>query len=727
MAGTELDRLYYTIDADLAPYNAKMRGLSDTAQQAGGTIKKHLEDAGGGAEKLHRGIEVSRRELLYFGREIATGDMARIPSTLVLIGSHLAGITSEAIIMGAAIIGPFALMATSAVQAEKAFDRVALSIAATGSAAGMTKGQMIDLAYGLDKTSNLSNRGALDTLSILGAHGNIRGGANLSMAGQASDAYSKISGLGVDKSADAIEKMLANPGKAAEELQQQFKLLTNQQVEHIQKLQEEGHYADAQEELSKALIARGKDVEDSMWSMSKAFDGFTKKLSDWWFNTGAMFAGGSQGTGQRYQQAMTEAGRMQWALGQHARGITPGMVQGAWQNAGNLHYQDRLEQKRASDAQAQADKDQQERTSRDPAHLELMRYGDEARVAGASPRNRNMMRARLDARRGYLSNLNNPESAGLAGGIESAQVGAAQAQQNATRKENLTLANQAADAEEKLASAQRIGALAASQQNNTNKAHTEWLKGAIDNEAAYAAALNRSTQAQLLTNSSKQGAKEAGAVESLRLENSLMGINSDVRARELAELKTKNELIDEGVDLTTKAGQEELRSRLQITDAMQQQLQLQRDLNTEQQNELTTANELVDIFGRVLSDPKNAVKSLEKDLTAEILKLGVINPLKNAVTGAVTGKPGELPTFANLLGGGPKPDGTVNNPIHVVIVKDMSSGGVGGADGGGGIISMMSAVARGEIGRAIPGLNSSAIDAFSQAISRGFNPGSNTV
>ena len=156
---------------------------------------------------------------------------------------------------------------------------------------------------------------------------------------------------------------------------------------------------------------------------------------------------------------------------------------------------------------------------------------------------------------------------------------------------------------------------------------------------------------------------------------------------------------------------------------------------------------------------KAGFRTLGHDMAEFALKTtedyGIINPVRNAITKGVTGKEGNLPTFLNLMGGG-KPDGSEGNPLHVVLgtAKGSAHGGAGGPVAG--ILRMLglgpakrapgsdpsaggdnapvvhqhitvhpdvSSIARGEIMKAMPDIQSSAVKALGDAVSRGFQIG----
>lgn len=773
--GTQLDRLYYTVDVDLGPAQSKFRMLDDEAGKAGGGIQNHMRRSTAEVEKFGRGVELSRRELLYFGREVATGDMRRIPSTLVLIGSHLAGLTTQSILLGGAIVAPFAAMATAAYQAGAAIDRVNRAIAASGNAAGVRPGQALDISKRLSAGGNISQRGALDIESILIGGGNVNQ-SNLSMGVNATNAYSKMTGMSFDKSADAISKMMADPAKAAKELHDNFNLLTDAQILQIEGLKSR---TDQEAALFKALSDRGNDVEKSMWSLSKEFDSFTTFMSKLWFNTGTQISGFGNDPKSQHDQAMRVAQSLQVRFNHGAWGVSQSDVSGAWKHAGDLNWQLGVANRKAdADAKKKA-ADQAAADARSPGALELRKYQNESIIAAQSPRDREMKRAQLEAEAHYQENLNNPDMVKYAGGIRGAQIKGAQTTQNSDRAQALTLVQQSADATERLAGAQLSGANAADIMNNANKAHAEFLKGTINDEGAYAAALDRSSQAERAIAAIKADRSTATEVNALRLELSLMDEDYDARQKQIAELKAHNQLLDEGWDLSTKAGKDELAQKLALVDAQQDLNKAYTDGNEAQDRMLSVAKEGSDVLGTVFDHAiqgGNAMKTLLPDIAHQIestiVKLGITNPLQNALTKSLTPGAKQTPLpgigdlgslFAKMFGKGGAWSGGVRYAADGMVLGGATafntSGGpvVGGelgrnsealmplARGPGGTLGVrsfggsrtgpvtvhqhinvhpdVSAVARGEIVKALPMIHTSAVQAVSAAIARGYVPG----
>jgi len=750
MAGTELDRLYYTVDYDLGPAMEKAKQLDGVSKTAGENISGHFKKAASGAEELHRGIEINRRELLYFGREAMTGDLARLPSTLLLIGTHMSGLTSQGILMGGAIVAPFAAMAVSAYQAEMAIDRVGRAIAASGNAAGVNKGQMFNLASDLARTNgNISQRGALDVEAIGLGHGRIPG-KNMGGFTQAAYGMQSIQGGTLDKAATDLEGMMKNPAKAAQDLHDNFNLLTDAQLHDIKGMKDRA----AQEmAIFKAIADRGKTVEDSMWSLSKAFDKFSTFMSGMWFNTSAAIVGKPKTPAQQYLDARMQAQSLQERHNRGAWAVSQGDVNSAWHRAGDLHWQMMDANKREQAAAKKKTDDDNAADARSPAAMELQKLRDEARVNSAGPRDREMMRVRLEANRQYTINSNStePGMASRAGAIRDATINYEWVKERRERSDALTNVQKEAAGQEAIANAYRTSTQAGMEMTAQVKAEAESRKGAINNVNAYRDALLKSADAERTEAQIKENMKASDSNAVLALEVSLLKTDESIREKRVALLRAELELKEKGIKVGSREYQQAMANAAQAAELAKNK----RDIGDEQQRELSVGREYTDMLGSIFDHANQGAKGLKTllpDLTQSMLKmiekLAILNPLENAMTGQVTGTKGKLPTFGsagnlfNTLGGqhaansvGGRIGGILGNMFGGNAAHgSMPGGGKGGSGGNGGgnvyyitqqisVHPDVSAIAKGEIMKAMPHIQASAVQALDQSIKRGFTPG----
>lgn len=129
-------------------------------------------------------------------------------------------------------------------------------------------------------------------------------------------------------------------------------------------------------------------------------------------------------------------------------------------------------------------------------------------------------------------------------------------------------------------------------------------------------------------------------------------------AQVIADQRIYDELVKEGYDTESQAFRDELDKRKQIADQIASTntlIQQQQAENERWQSTLkSVTDEVGNSFEQAIQQGKSfhdVVKSLEQDLANLIMKLGVMNPLQNALTGATTGTPGNQPTLESLFSG----------------------------------------------------------------------------
>src|SRR5690348_512934 len=109
-----IDSLIFALDADLAPYRAKLAAAEGDAASAGqkvgaafsnsvgtaasqvgeqaGQIQEHLRRTGAAADELSSHSSRARFEIIMLGRELASGNFTTVPFTMARIGLGLAGV-----------------------------------------------------------------------------------------------------------------------------------------------------------------------------------------------------------------------------------------------------------------------------------------------------------------------------------------------------------------------------------------------------------------------------------------------------------------------------------------------------------------------------------------------------------------------------------------------------------------------------------------------------------
>lgn len=144
-----------------------------------------------------------------------------------------------------------------------------------------------------------------------------------------------------------------------------------------------------------------------------------------------------------------------------------------------------------------------------------------------------------------------------------------------------------------------------------------------------------------------QIATQKSQIELLQKQIELVGTNESLAAIEIAQLQAKQQLIQQGIDLGSKEAQviianagaiERLNQQLQLAKASQQVLISLAD---------TTFNRFADLIAQGKTDWKSwadAGRAAILDINRELLKLALLNPLKNLLFGT------NLPTISSVGG-----------------------------------------------------------------------------
>ena len=591
MSDITVDRLIYELDGDLAPLKATYRqaeaetqrsaqnihGIwSATAQQNVGGFKNAAESV----KQFHSHVAVSRRELIYLAREVATGDFQRMPATIALIASHFAGLSSATLATAAAVAAVPAAFVLAAYQIERAQSRIQTAIAATGYTAGATQKQLVALAGQLDRSSGLSFRGGLDALAILNSRGNVPVGLQ-GMAARGAEGLSQLTGKSLDDAAKQLEAALADPVKGAQELDQQLKLLTYSQSEEIRHLVAIGNLQGAQERLLGAVNTRANEAAESLSKFDRMLQMGSKGLSDFWSWLGTHAGGAARVAGgipiigtavggiqslidnmpgaKTPTEAEAAARARAAAADQAIRNAMPDVNKGAESFQHHLddlqeelnrvalaarlakgagsEYADVIEKHRQNLARALPLE-----KARTPEALAAQAAADALAVARASPQHQATLAATLSARRTFEANMANPAmGAEQARAIYGSQMAAAAAGDiKVGARQALTLATMQAEAnaERDVAKAYDEGLAAVLRAKTAGQAHVEMIKGAIGNEKAYAEALRVKA---FWTEASSLAQKAANDDERVAGARRLLGAGGD--PVKLAEITARNEAL----------------------------------------------------------------------------------------------------------------------------------------------------------------------------------------
>lgn len=259
---------------------------------AAAKVMKELADA---TDKGHGAAGSAVREFRILFDQLSSGRMRQAPGNLLNIATRTLGISTATLAWSAALAAIPAGLAFAAFQSEQALTRVDDALRRTGHQAGVTRDQIRAMAQGIP---GLSQTDALGGISTLASRGNIDPGLLRNIA-TAAPGYARATGQDKEKAFDELERLIADPAKASEQLNAEFKLLDVETTKQIERLASSNHLADAQALLVQKLNGRFDALAESSWSLAKGFDAFWNGVKNVWFNTGTMVSGSGANDSER--------------------------------------------------------------------------------------------------------------------------------------------------------------------------------------------------------------------------------------------------------------------------------------------------------------------------------------------------------------------------------------------------------------------------------------------
>lgn len=576
MAGEAVfDKLIFALDGDLTALKARYAEAEAGAQKTGTNIQKNLgsgfkdaakeanqharqinlalNDIGESSKRIGNNIAVSRREMVYFVREMVNGDWQRAPATIALLASHMLEIPGAAIAATAAIVAIPVAVAVAAVKAENALAKLRVSLALTGYYAGISSVQAAGIAGQIAGGGMMSANGARGFVS--GALGGFVPSGSIAQAGMAAGNFQLATGAKSEETQRLLREMFEDPSKAAQELNNSMRLLTTEQTQQVHDLQQQGQLERAGQIVLDAFNSRVRDAAQQASVFEKALDRAGTRLGNIWSALGKLFGGGTTdadtlaslknqrdqiaahglpgGKGGASAQASALAildaqidavaarmvGSMQTAVakgeaGQRDKLISEGLATANKEtNAFNQHLEDMRNSLKGMDDQLLAAQGAHSKytdvikTQRDalaqaikyqrtPAQLAAEKAADEARIARTPVEARARVEGEIAAKREFERNMANPAMVPYAQGIYTAQMAAARNNLRDVdtldrQKKFLAGAEAEADMEENVAAAYDVSTTAAMRAKAVGEAKAAGVKRETDNEKAYAEALLR--------------------------------------------------------------------------------------------------------------------------------------------------------------------------------------------------------------------------------------------
>jgi phage-related minor tail protein len=192
------------------------------------------------------------RELGVLTGEALRGNWTRLEGSTITLANRMnllqyafSPVGLAAIAAGAAVFA-FGAEVVKGIEQSNEF---AKALQQTGGAIGITEGQFNGMAESL-RGSETTIGTAREAMLKLAESGKFSGDA-MGVAGKAVVDFAALTGQSIDQAVDAVVKIQERPVQALQKLNEQYHFLSLAQLEHIQKLQDEGDATGAAEEAVK--------------------------------------------------------------------------------------------------------------------------------------------------------------------------------------------------------------------------------------------------------------------------------------------------------------------------------------------------------------------------------------------------------------------------------------------------------------------------------------------
>ncbi len=274
---TRVDSVYSKIKSEIAATEAAMTGIGPAAGTAFGEMAA-------GAEKGMFATAQARRELIVLGHEAMMGNFSRMPGSFMVLGERAsaAGISLMAVAAPIlAVAGAAFVLAKAFTDGEAEMNAMNRAMVASGDYAGVTRGQMRELAASMSESSNLTIGSSKEIVTQLVSSGRIGGDALRTITSLTAD-FASVTGESASKVGPQLAKLFEDPAKGAERLNQSMHFLSASELEHIASLQRMGQTEQAQLELADQLKSKISGEAESLGGLGGVLDSVRQKASEFW-------------------------------------------------------------------------------------------------------------------------------------------------------------------------------------------------------------------------------------------------------------------------------------------------------------------------------------------------------------------------------------------------------------------------------------------------------------
>lgn len=263
---------------------ARQKNTAETKTATAATHQFSLATAGAQRELGVLAGELLRSNMVAFERSSIT--LARQTGLLQMAFSGAGLAIAGTLAVAGGIIKTYA-------DAEHELDDFNRTLLLTGNYAGKTSEELVAMRNEIGAATG-DYSGASDALKELAGSGRLSGEA-LELAARGAVEFAELSGESADKAAKAYEAIFKDPLRMADELNQAYHFLTQEQYEHINQLVKEGEKTQAATELTKlfteALDKRFAQYREEQGWIAKGWDGIKESIGGAYAEAKGFFQG----------------------------------------------------------------------------------------------------------------------------------------------------------------------------------------------------------------------------------------------------------------------------------------------------------------------------------------------------------------------------------------------------------------------------------------------------
>lgn len=236
----------------------------------------------------------AKRELGFMVAELARGDISNFEGSLATLASRtglLSALLSPAVLGVGALAGGLVVLGKAAYDEYEQQQRLNEAIATSGNFAGVTQGQVIQMASAIGGATNRVSE-ARDILTSLVATGKV-GGDALAAVGQAAFDMAELTGKSAEQATQSVMTLFDGTAVGAVKANEQYHFLTEATYEQIKALEEQGNQQEAvrveAEAFHNAIGPRIEEMKGQVYGLAAAWDATKAATRGWWeeFKTGA--------------------------------------------------------------------------------------------------------------------------------------------------------------------------------------------------------------------------------------------------------------------------------------------------------------------------------------------------------------------------------------------------------------------------------------------------------